>query len=177
MTKKEIIEKEKEVNRDLKRVFFYKEGDWYHAYEWSGYLAYLYTSKNSVTLKPTRKELNNYGDYIFVGLKLTSFEKYFKGVDISNNMHMEDEVINLDLSEFFMDEDFSGYETMLEEWKKETNLSGKKKKKNKQYAEEFSTENMQSIVKMIASYPLMEKTPIENISFLTMLQNNCIKLI
>ena len=78
MKRKEILEIEKRTEDNLYEMYFFYEEGWWRAYEMSTYLCNHLGDNLEETerLKHTKKMLNNVGEYIFVGMKLSSFVKY-----------------------------------------------------------------------------------------------------
>lgn len=78
----EVIELEKRTEEDLYKINLILEGEFWHGYEWSAYLCNHFPSDklgNEGALKPNRKKYND-GDIISVGLKFSSFDKYFPNI-------------------------------------------------------------------------------------------------
>ena len=71
MKRKEILEIEKRTEDNLYEMHFFYEEGWWRAYEMSAYLCNHLGNNLEETekLKPTKKVLNNVGEYIFVGMK------------------------------------------------------------------------------------------------------------
>ena len=133
MTFEEICKREDRKKENISNIYFIREGDWWRAYEWSAYLAthYMCNNENYVPLKATKKNWNGNEDGICsVGLKQSSFEKYFpKLMDDDENFEIKDKEIVLRCCNIFKEGDYENYKELLTEWKK-TIKSDKKEKKN-----------------------------------------------
>ena len=82
----EIIENESRLSQEKPyEIRFYREGEWWRAYEWSAYLAYFFPNglEEKNRIRPTRKPLKGFSDgYVFIGMKLASFSKYLPSMDV-----------------------------------------------------------------------------------------------
>lgn len=181
MTYEEIIEVEKRNNsEELYDIHLYLENDWWRAYEWSAYLCHIYPNeldKNN-KLKATHKDSKNFENgIVLVGLKLSSFEKYLPNVFISN---IDDKHIVINIKDKITDIEFSieKYQNTLDEWKRSLPYSKTDKAKTvKSPVKEPSKENILSIMQEVLSYPIENRTLIENTEFIGHLKRELIKLI
>ena len=98
----DIVNSEKRDKDSLYLVHFIKTGDWWRAYEWSAYLSVMFTTKNGNSLNPIKRLLvENNIEYIYVGLQIKSFEKYFKGLIDIEKVNLESNKITINLFDFF----------------------------------------------------------------------------
>lgn len=179
----EIIELEKRTNiEDLYIIHFYKEGDWWRAYEWSSYLVTIFPNEldDKHKIKPTRKSLKGteHG-IIFIGLKLSSFEKYLPGIKVDN---IEDEHIKIDVKDYINTIfDINSYYNNLITWKNNFKLKEEFKNENidnnKNEVLITSNNTIFSIISEISSYQIENKTLIENTIFLSNIKNKINKLL
>lgn len=176
MSVKDIVKKESNVDlNSLGIVRFYRGGDWWRAYEFAAYLSVVYTAKKSHELKATKKILGD-GEYVSVGMKYLSFDKYF-GEVIGKEPLIEEDVITLDLSGMFTNEELTSFYEGFSEWKDCLLLTKKKSKGGENQSSSSISENKTSslttkadIKKIIMEYPLANKTPMENTQFINELQ-------
>lgn len=165
-------------NRENKFViYFFKEGDWYHAYQWSAYLAYMVTNKHNVPLKPIKKSYKE-GEIVSVGLMLSSFKKYFdKNGDEDEFVLLENKLM-LDVSKELGEEKYEDSDKIFKEWVDSIELSRKKKNNKTAISNSISVDgygDYSEIIAAIREYPLATKTLVDNTVFLghiqSMLQN------
>lgn len=171
-----------EINRkkdDLYLIHFYLNGDWWRAYEWSAYLVSLlqkdFEKENS--LKVNRKICNGIDNGItFVGLKLSSFDKYFPNV---KDKKTQDSEIIIDCKDL-IDEtiDYESYHEILNNWKNTISFAKEKikdAKDEKQIKNEKINDNLNNkdknsslnaILNKIANYDIINHTLLENTVFI-----------
>ncbi|MCQ2793629.1 MAG: hypothetical protein MJ221_04390 [Bacilli bacterium] len=165
---------------DLFTIHLYLENDWWRAYEWSAYLCVMFPNGLTETekLKPTNKE-----QYILVGLKLSSFTKYFPKVQPTN---ITEKHIAIDVRTFINSTSVSltSYREILSEWKKTIPL--KKEENTKQIQKQNNKPNtytkssnttILSVMQEVIAYPLETKTLIDNTLFIRHLKDELLKLI
>lgn len=171
-----------EINRkkeDLYLIHFYLNGDWWRAYEWSAYLVSLlqkdFEKENS--LKVNRKICNGIDNGItFVGLKLSSFDKYFPNV---KDKKTQDSEIIIDCKDL-IDEtiDYESYKEVLNNWKNTIQFAKEKIKdandekqiKNEKINDNLNNKDKNSslndILNKIANYDIINHTLLENTVFI-----------
>ena len=181
MSVKEIIKSEERNKNNLYDIYFYLEGSFWRAYEWSAYLSRHFPSelKDNERLNPTKKVVKDYEEgYVQVGLQLPSFDKYFpKVTDNDSVFEINSKRIIIHAESFFKDEDFSDYKTILNEWKSTIKLTNKEKNKYKDINIESKNTTTDSLMKEIITYPIENKSMIECIEFLSYIRNKAIKII
>lgn len=168
---KEIIDYEFNKRTSNYKIIFFKEGDWYRAYQWSAYLAVLVTEKNGKQLNPVRKIYKN-GDIVCVGLKLESSRKYFNFDFKEEGLNIQADRIEIDVEKSLNDITFDNTESTLNNWIKSIPLTKDDRKLSKN-ENVFSDNN--AIMMLIKEYPLATKTLIENTVFLGYIQNLLLK--
>lgn len=184
MSVQEIFESEKRNGDNLYDIHFYMEGSFWRAYEWSAYLSRNFPSKlgEDERLKPIKKVTKDYENgYIQVGLQLSSFEKYFPNVvDDESVFEMLDKHIIIHSKLFFINNDFSDYDSILNEWKNSIKLSDKERKKRREITTEqhnnSNDKSVESLIKEIISYPIESKNLVESIQFLSYIRDKFIKI-
>ena len=180
MSVEEIFNSEKREKNNLFEIHFYLEGSFWRAYEWSAYLSRNFPSDltEEERLRPIKKVTKNCEDgYIQIGLQLNSFEKYFPGVTNNEKLfNIKDKEIIIHGEDFFKDIEFNKYEDLLHSWKNSINLSNKEKKKfknNKDFTENITIDD---IIKEIISYPVENRSLIENLQFLSYIRDKINKI-
>ena len=177
MTHSQIIEIEKRnTNEDLFKIQFYLVGEWWRAYEWSAYLCELFfdTLEDGNKLNPKHKESkSSENGIVLVGLKLTSFPKYFPNIQINK---IDDKNIIIDIREYVeKDITVENYIDILNKWKETIPINKSKNKEDKSIIKEPSEEPIMQIMQEILAYPLEKKSLIDNILFISHLKDTIIK--
>ena len=187
MELKEIIEKENHrTEEDLHTIFFHKSGDWWRAYEWSAYLCSIFpkVGDDTKTLTSLHK-IENSLDYVFVGLQLVSFDKYFPSVHKENVINIEDGILKIDASLFLKEHNLpQEYLTEFKKWKdgitvkKEKRPKGDKKTLFHEYDGKIIPHpSLMGIIQEILYYPIENKTPLDNTVFLTEIKGKFLNLL
>jgi len=171
-----------------------RDGDYWHANEWSGWLMGVvvhnemkrrYPDVERVAPKPVKKYAKNInGEYIFVGCQEKSFDKYipkeiqldFKPVD---NLRID---IPIELPVEMAPLSYERLQQMFLEWKQSVPLS-KEKNGTKQKPTEAGTPpfaiadvppGLMSILTKLLSFPLANRTPLQAHEFIGELQKDII---
>ena len=184
----EILEIEKDRNNKEKWnvIHLFKEGNFYRAFNWSAWLivAFTYTDdvrKDSKDRKPlvvSHRLMNKSGDdYLVVGFPLKSLEKFIPNT--LNFIPISDTQIDIvaDLSQ--TDDDYEGLLSKYEEWKNGIEVKEPKKKYEKKTSEDVivSPIKITIILSQVLSYPLEQKSPIENMEFISLLKRQLAALL
>ena len=168
--KYEEIEKiEERSDNNLGVIHLVKEGDWWRAYEWSAYLCNHIPCEleEGERLKPSKKRSSLFEDgIIFVGLKAISFKKYLPCLGSTvEDVDLESGIIDIDVSQYFCDVDFSGYKDILSKWK--GNFKFKQSEKRNEAKSAYSGNSIRDVLYDIASFPIENRTPLECMVFLS----------
>ena len=189
MTYEAILSLEERNKDNLYKIYFVREnGGWYRAYEWSAYLAnklqdILKIDRKLVIMKKITKKFDK--GLIYSGLKLSSFEKYFKQSitaesvsdfgDGSENAYVTFDAENIIMS--YMKLEYDNYIEQLDKLKE--SIKPMNEKDGKFHIGE-SVSNDGGIRKLfidILSYPLENKTLVDNVAFITKLKNDVLNII
>ena len=191
----EYIKEEKRNEKNLFKIYFRKEGDWYRAFEWSAYLAHYFPNnlEEKDLLKPLKKMLRGLDDgYITVGLQLQSIDKFFpidKELDIISSE--EENLIIIDCELFFKDSNITinNYENILKDWKNDIDflksesknatekvVNNNNNEKNLVQTKQDSNKIIRNVLLSIKNYHMSNKTLIDNTLFLHTLQEEIFKL-
>lgn len=176
-------------------IHLLRDGDYWHANEWSGWLMgvvvhnemkHRYPEVERIAPKPVKKYAKNIsGEYIFVGCQEKSFDKYipkeiqidFKPVD---NLRIDISVV---LPSEMAPLSYERLQQMFLEWKQSVPLS-KDKNNGKTRQQEGSDitpfaisdvpPGLMSILTKLLSFPLASRTPLQAHEFIGDLQKNII---
>lgn len=180
MGHKEHIKDENRTIEDFLKIKFYKEGNFWRAYEWSAYLCEFFPNGLSENdkLKPTYKEIKGVdGGIIFVGLPTSSFKKFFPSLENKDFFNDKDGVKLIDVSKEFNKIAFENIENILNEWKEKYRTNPPKLSTNS--SNTFKCNNTNDIIQSLKAFPIESKSPIECLLFLSDLKkkifNNHIK--
>ena len=178
---------------ELYKIYIFKEGDWWRIYEWSLYLYDTLAQANLVeklnfTHKPT---------HIYSGMPLASSEKYLKGIDmvnVDNERYVIDTSALIKLSNVTLE----NYMVLLDGFKKQIPLTDSKKKNNTNKTVKINNNNpfvdspkgdstqplinviplgLNVILHNILTYPLISKTPYDNMKFIEDTQKELAKFL
>lgn len=181
MGQKEHIKDEIRTIEDFLKIKFYKEGNFWRAYEWNAYLSRIFPSDLSdkerlKVIKKSNKEGNK--EYVLIGLPMPSFDKYFPNV-MKDDMLFEikDKQITIHAKSFFSDTDFSDYENILNDFKNSIKITKKEEnKKEEHFPKTNDKSSIGNILKEIKAYPIENKTLLESIEFLNYIKNELFKI-
>lgn len=164
------FEMEQRNENNLYDIYFYQEGLFWTAYEWSAYLAVFFPLNKGERLKPNRKftKLNRDG-FITVGLPFSSFDKYFPEILENEGICQIDEnFMVIHAKSLFKNEDFTNYEEILNEWKRSVEPSDFEKEKfvKSKFIKHDRDGDYSSIINELRTYDIDNKTINESYRFL-----------
>lgn len=162
----EILSSEKERTDAIRKrtIFFYPDGSFYRAYEWSAWLCVRYLRQ----FKITRRRIKSIdSDMLFIGFPKSSLDKFrIDGAEMntSNEQH-----VSLILPEEMVLPDLGG--TLEEEftnWRETIPLTEAKESKKDSPGLTTSSQpvSLTGIMRKILSFPVEKKTPIDSMLFL-----------
>lgn len=183
MKQQEIISAEQRDSANLYELHLYADGDWWRAYEWSAYMCHNYAShlKENERLSITHRHLKDTENgIIYVGLKLTSFDKYLPNVKGTEKLKQIDaKHIVIDVREIFQSEiNIENYSEIFTSWKNNVPYKDEQSKQamtNKTVATDTAT--LKSVMQQILAYPLERKTMVENTMFISLLKEELVKIL
>lgn len=183
MKHNEIIEKEKRKSvDDLYTIHFYLDGDWWRAYEWSSYLYNIFPDNlgknNKLNVTHVKSEDNENG-MVFIGLKQSSFVKYFPNTEPSI---VGEKHIAIDVAKHIKNENISleTYASILNEWKASIPIKQDKTTSNERKindSKDLKRVDYLTIIQEVLAYPLDNRTLIENVQFISYLKREFSKCI
>ncbi len=178
---------DRENPAEWNKIHLYKMGDFWRAYEWSAWLisAVSFNDKVRMTTKDrkpihvTRMRRTDVEDatYCFVGFPVKSVEKYIPERETFESVDDKHVVITIALptptdgSEVT----FERLKEAVEKWKESYEIKVQKPKKEKPSAVPgpmaMARPTGAGILVQIMSYPLAERTAVDNIAFISSLKN------
>lgn len=171
-----LLKEERHSDEDLYVIHFYNENGWWRAYEWSAYLCENFPNREE-NLRATKRKVKECEDgMIYVGLQMMSFKKYLPSLETKISGEISDDIMSLDIRDFFVDEfTFDNYKTLLREWKEsvdfkiEENRSKKKATSTKlpfECNDKGKELKMFDIIQMLLAYDVLTHNINENSNFL-----------
>ena len=178
---------DRENPAEWNKIHLYKMGDFWRAYEWSAWLISAVSFNDNVRMttkdrKPihvTRMRRTDVEDatYCFVGFPVKSVEKYIPKRETFESIDDKHVVITIALptptdgSEVT----FERLKEAVEKWKENYEIKVQKPKKEKPSAAPgpmaVARPTGAGILVQIMSYPLAERTAVDNIAFISSLKN------
>lgn len=176
MTISEIIKLETDRSEQSKFgiVHLIKEGNFYHAYDWSAWLMTRFPIGEAVN-KPmaiTAKRLKDNYLHAFVGFPVTSLGKYVPNDDSIKFEAVSDTQIDVTLNVDFGNAQYDDVRAQVDEWKESLPLTDKRSKREEKEMSEAAPRAMRlsDIASRILSFPLANKSPMDAWEFVRQLQ-------
>ncbi len=177
---KELIEKERQRDTVQKArvMYFYKEGSFMRAYEWSAWLWCKYVKDFSPT---HRKAKQVDGTIIHIGCPVTSLSKHLP--EGASNVFNEDGSASISLPETLIpdDTDLAAMASEAEQWKQSFPVAepAKKKPDTEGVSDAFPPQSatITGLMQQILAFPVEKKSPMECAEFLSDLKIQLAKLI
>lgn len=188
------IEAERQDAATWNVIHLLRDGDYWHANEWSGWLMGVvipnemkrrYPQEERVPPKPVKKYAKNIsGEYVFVGCQEKSFEKYipkelqmdFKPID---NLRID---VAIELPVELGEVSYERLQQMFLEWKQSVPLSKDRAEKGQHqqaggsdtppFAIADVPPGLMSILTRVLSFPLASRTPLQAHEFVGELQKD-----
>ena len=183
------FEKQRQDADSTHQVILNKDGKWYHIYDYSAWL--LKTVVCTEEMQQARGDAkmltvthcqSKTGDYVIAGFPLESTAKYIpnyiscremEGGDMCIDIQLPDELANLTPDEMM---------AKYEEWKQSVPV--KENRKNMRQITSGDTNpaalarsGVFGIISEVLSYPVEQKTPAENIEFISQLKQSIVGLL
>lgn len=169
-------------NDNINKIYLHKEnGGWFSAYEWSAYLCEFFQNglKDEQRLNPIKKLGDDKtSNYIKIGLKRESMDKYFPNADIktdeNGNIIIE---VNMDnYAEFIMG---TPYIDLLNGWKDKVEIKETKSKQKANKGETIYNKPVKFMTIMgdIIKYDINDKSLDDLKKFINKLKEDCVSLI
>lgn len=171
------IEGKRETLEQCLVIHLFEEGTFYRAYQWSAWLCHRYIKE----FKPTHRKLKQDNEtLIFVGFPVSSLMNYVNSdsqfVTVADKQ--VDVILPLSLFEDYNEKEF--IEKDFLNWKSSVPLSESSKHKSEEkFLQYKDLEHITTteLLNEIASYPLEQKTLLENLNFLSQLKQKVLQII
>lgn len=187
-----IIERlEKENERDegnsLRLVHMYKDGTFFHSYNWSAWL-FSQHLKPGIKVIRARKKSNN-PEHVFVGVPVSTTDQYVKSEHVSVH-HEGEDFITLELDNSLISDEVS-YNTLFDaytKWYEALPLPKEKEQMNERdlpfYSDAPATSasrpssfGILDVMKEIMVYPIEQHSPNETQAFLAEIKQKLTRLL
>lgn len=182
-------EKQRQDADSLNKIILNKDGKWYHVYEWSAWLL-----KTVVCTEEMQKERGDAkpltvshcntktGDYVMAGFPLESVAKYIPQYEELREMEDGDICISITLPEELSTLSPEEMAEAYKEWKQAQPL-----KENRKSVRQITSGDTKpaalarsgvfGIISEVLSYPVEQKTPAENIEFISQMKQRIVSLL
>ena len=182
-------EKLRQDAESLNKIILNKDGKWYHVYEWSAWLL-----KTVVCTEEMQKERGDAkplvvshcntktGDYVMAGFPLESVAKYIPQYEELREMEDGDLSISITLPEELITLSPEEMAEAYEEWKQAQPLKENRKSVRQVVSGDtkpaaLARSGVFGIISEVLSYPVEQKTPAENIEFISQLKQRIVSLL
>ncbi|MBO4382246.1 MAG: hypothetical protein IKV77_12990 [Alistipes sp.] len=175
---------DRENPSEWNKIHLYKMGDFWRAYEWSAWIISVITFSDNVRMGArNRKPLHVTrmvradveGTYCFVGFPIKSVEKYIPERENFESVDDKHVVITIVMPSDGTEITFDRLSEEVRKWKETIEITERKPKKDKMVKEiPVVDAGLRpaggGILAQILSYPLAERTAVENIRFIESLK-------
>lgn len=171
------------------KIILHKDGKFYHVYEWSAWLLKtlvcteeLQRERGDAKMLQVNRFVTKSGEYVLVGFPLESVSKYIPEYDDLQEMEGGDLSITITLSDDMQQLSTEQLLTMFEEWKQNQPVKEGRKSTREIHAGSSQTPTLArsgvfAIISEVLSYPVEQKTPAENIEFISKMKQSIVALL
>lgn len=171
------------------KIILHKDGKFYHVYEWSAWLLKtcvcteeLQRERGDAKMLQVNRFVTKNGEYVLAGFPLESVSKYIPEYDDLQEMEGGDLSITITLSDDMQQLSTEQLLTMFEEWKqnqpvKEGRKSNREIHAGSSQAPTLARSGVFAIISEVLSYPVEQKTPAENIEFISKMKQSIVALL
>jgi hypothetical protein len=171
------------------KIILHKDGKFYHVYEWSAWLLKtlvcteeLQRERGDAKMLQVNRFVTKSGEYVLAGFPLESVSKYIPEYDDIQEMEGGDLSITITLSDDMQQLSTEQLLTMFEEWKqdqpiKEGRKSTREIHAGNSQAPTLARSGVFAIISEVLSYPIEQKTPAENIEFISKMKQSIVALL
>ena len=177
MTIADIIKIESDREGKANVVHLIKEGNFYHANDWSAWLMTKFPIGEAATkpMRVTTKRLKEGYVQAFVGFPVTSLGKYVPNDGSVLFVPVSDTQIDVEIPADFGDATVDDLRKMVDEWKETLPLNAEKG--NRRHCDEVHeamprVTRLSDIASRVLSFDIAEHTPIEAMQFIRDLQHD-----
>ena len=171
------IETDRQDPKTFGVVHLVKEGNFYHANDWSAWLLANFpvgvAKENPMT--PTAKRLKNDYIHVFVGFPVSSLGKFVPQEETAGFNPVSDTQIDVTLNVDFGDATYDDVRKQVDGWKQSLPLSeSRQQKRDSREASDMAPRitRISDIAARILSFQLAERSPMEAWQFLKKLQQD-----
>lgn len=171
------------------KIILHKDGKFYHIYEWSAWLL-----KTLVCTEETQRErgdakmlqINRFvtksGEYVLAGFPLESVSKYILEYETLQEMEGGDLCVGVTLSEDMKQMSPEQMQAAFDEWKQAQPVKEGRKSNNEihngnKQAPALARSGAFGILLDVLHYPVEQKTPSENIAFISQMKQRIVELL
>lgn len=182
-------EKLRQDAQSQNKIILHKDGKFYHVYEWSAWLLKTLVctedfqrERGDAKMLQVNRFVTKSGEYVLAGFPLESVSKYIPEYDEIQEMEDGDLCISITLSDDMQQLTTDQLQAMFEEWKAEQPVKeGRKSNReihagNKQAAA-LARSGVFGIIAEVLSYPVEQKSPAENIEFISQMKQRIVALL
>ena len=176
------IEKERTDVSSWNVIHLFKEGGFYRAYNWSAWLIVTVAYNDEVRkgqsdrkpLNVSRKRVKNGdGDFAFVGFPLKSMEKFIPYQTAFTPINDSQIDISIELPATDAEISYEVLSQSFEDWKQSVPIQEDKPKRegvSPDEAVQASPRSITQVMQQVLSFPLESRTPMECMSFISLLK-------
>lgn len=182
-------EKKREHQEDWNKIILHKDGNFYHAYDWSAWLIKTVVCTEELQrargdksyLTPLHYVTKN-NDYVIAGFPVESLSKYVPDYEEVRAMDGDDLEITVKL-ELEPDTTFDELQKAFESFKSELPVkepnkgAGKNALKGVSQAAILNRSGLFQILAQVIAYPVESSTPAQNIEFISHLKQQVAQLL
>lgn len=182
-------EKLRQDAQSQNKIILHKDGKFYHVYEWSAWLLKTLVctedfqrERGDAKMLQVNRFVTKSGEYVLAGFPLESVSKYIPEYDEIQEMEDGDLCISITLSDDMQQLTTDQLQAMFEEWKaeqpvKEGRKSNAQIHKGDKQAAALARSGVFGIIAEVLSYPVEQKSPTENIEFISQMKQRIVALL
>lgn len=171
------------------KIILNKDGKWYHVYDWSAWLLKTVActeemQKERGDAKPLTVSRYNTktGDYIIAGFPLESVAKYIPEYEGIQEMEDGDLAVSIKLPDGLRDLTPEQMQSNYDEWKDQQPIKEGRKSVRQVVSGDpkpaaLARSGVFGIISEVLSYPVEQKTPAENIEFISQMKQRIVALL
>ncbi len=182
-------EKLRQDAQSQNKIILHKDGKFYHVYEWSAWLLKTLVctedfqrERGDAKMLQVNRFVTKSGEYVLAGFPLESVSKYIPEYDEIQEMEDGDLCISITLSDDMQQLTTNQLQAMFEQWKaeqpvKEGRKSNAQIHKGDKQAAALARSGVFGIIAEVLSYPVEQKSPAENIEFISQMKQRIVALL
>ena len=175
------IETDRQDPKKFGVVHLIKEGNFYHANDWSAWLMTQFPvgAAKEKGITPTTKRLKDGYIHTFVGFPVSSIGKYMPQEETAGFNPVSDTQIDVTLNVDFGDATYEDVRGQVDKWKESLPLTeSKPQKRESRETSELAPRatRLSDVVARILSFPLANKSPMDAWEFVRKMQQEAAQL-